>query len=581
MAWLALGASLFFASTSNASFLRSVLAGRAWSEPQTWVFGGAMLALLVSLHLLLLSLVLVRPLARPVLAVLVIATAFASFYMERFGIFLDPGMLRNVLKTDPAEAGELFAWGMVPHLLLHAGVPLLVLSRLRPRRQTLQRAAIGRLLMLLGSAAVLAASLLLVFQDFSALMRNHKELRYLITPANYLYSTARVLADDTRAAGAVRLQVGLDARPGAAWKERGKPVLFVVVVGETARAANWGLNGYARQTTPQLAALDVLNFRDVTACGTNTETSLPCMFSAIGRRHYDETRIRSSESLLHVLDRAGFEVQWLDNQSGCKGVCRGLPQRQLGQDVAPELWPELCAEGRCLDEILLRGLDALARDARGNLVVVLHMLGNHGPAYHKRYPGDFRRFTPTCDTGELRKCSRQEIVNAYDNALLYTDDVLSQAIRLLQRNAPRFDTAMLYVSDHGESLGEKGLYLHGLPYAIAPDEQTKVPMVWWLSEGFRRDFGLDRGCLAAQAGRAWTHDNLFHTVLGLLQVETVAYERGLDISATCRRTGERVPHRLAQARPLGRPWPLKSQPETATPIRPAHLGCRGIRPADP
>ncbi len=531
---LALVASLFFALACNAAFLNGVVAGRSWSEPSTWVFGGAMLVLLTALHLVLLSLVLHRWIARPLLGVLIVVTAFATYYTQRFGVFLDPSMLRNVLHTDVAEAGELFGWGMLPHLLLYAGLPLLLLWRVRLARRRPLRAAVVRIATLIEAGVLLLGSLLLVFQDFSALMRNQKELRYLITPANFLYSGARVLAADTREVRQVRAVVGADARRAASWDTRTRPALFVIAIGETARAANWGLSGYGRQTTPELAALDVLNFGDVSACGTNTETSLPCLFSAIGRRDYDEHRIRTSESLLHVLERAGFEVLWRDNQSGCKGACDGLPQEQLDAS----LLPDLCADGRCLDDALLSGLDTVARDAQGNLVVVLHMLGNHGPAYYKRYPASFRRFTPTCDTGELRKCSRQEIVNAYDNALLYTDHVLAKTIAFLKERASRFDTAMLYVSDHGESLGENGLYLHGVPYAIAPEVQTRVPMVWWLSSGFTRSFDLDRDCLAGQTAKPWAHDHLFHSVLGLLQVRTSAYDPKFDISADCRRASQ-------------------------------------------
>ncbi len=528
---LALCASLFFAFACNAAFLRGVLAGRSGSELSSWVFSAAMLVLLTTVHLLLLLLVLHRWVARPLLSVLIVATAFATYYMQHFSVFLDPSMLRNVLRTDVAEASELFGWGMLPHLLLYAALPLLLLWRVRVAQRPLWRALAVRGFALVAAAALLNASVLLVFQDFSALMRNQKELRYLITPANYLYSSARVLVSDTHQATKPRVVVGADARRAPSWATRTRPALFVIMVGETARAANWGLNGYARQTTPELAALDVLNFPDVTACGTNTETSLPCMFSAIGRRDYDEDRIRGSESLLHVLNRAGFQVLWRDNQSGCKGVCEGLPQHQID----PAQLPELCAEGRCLDDALLHGLDTVARDAQGNLVLVLHMLGNHGPTYSKRHPAAFGRFTPACDTGELRKCSRQEIVNAYDNALLYTDHILARTIGFLKDSQPRFDTALLYVSDHGESLGENGLYLHGLPFAIAPDEQTKVPMVWWLSDGFTRNFGLDRNCLAEQTRQPWGHDHLFHSVLGLLQVQTSVYEPKLDISAACRR----------------------------------------------
>ena len=326
-----------------------------------------------------------------------------------------------------------------------------------------------RLATIAGSAALLVGALLLVFQDFSAQMRNQKEVRYLITPANFIYSAVRVSVDSTHEAQAARSPIGVDARLDASWTARTKPALLVLAIGETARAADWGLN------------------------------------APIGRRDYDERRIRTSESLLHVLHRAGFQVLWRDNQSGCKGVCEGLATEQLDNAKLPE-W---CDGGRCLDEALPQGLDTVARDGKGNLVVVLHMLGNHGPAYFKRYPQAFRRYTPTCDTGDLKQCPREQIVNAYDNALLY--------------------------SDHGESLGEKGLYLHGVPFAIAPDEQTKVPMTWWLSPGYTASFGLDTACLKREAARARTHDNLFHTTMGLLQVQSREYEPALDITRACRR----------------------------------------------
>ena len=524
-------AGLFFALGANTPFLSAVLAGRDPWLPASWTFTLAMLVALAAVHVLLLSLVVARPLAKPLLALLIVATAFATYYMQRFGIYLDPTMLRNVLKTDPAEAGELFGWGMLPHLLLFAGLPLLVLWRVQLDRQPWVRAMAWRLATIAGSAALLVGALLLVFQDFSAQMRNQKEVRYLITPANFIYSAVRVSVDSTHEAQAARSPTGLDARLDASWTARTKPALLVLAIGETARAANWGLNGYARQTTPQLAQRDVINFPDVTACGTNTETSLPCMFAPIGRRDYDERRIRTSESLLHVLHRAGFQVLWRDNQSGCKGVCEGLATEQLDNAKLPE-W---CDGGRCLDEALPQGLDTVARDGKGNLVVVLHMLGNHGPAYFKRYPQAFRRYTPTCDTGDLKQCPREQIVNAYDNALLYTDHVLVKTIDFLESQSKRYDTALVYVSDHGESLGEKGLYLHGVPFAIAPDEQTKVPMTWWLSPGYTASFGLDTACLKREAARARTHDNLFHTTMGLLQVQSREYEPTLDITRACRR----------------------------------------------
>ncbi|OYZ83371.1 MAG: hypothetical protein B7Y03_09585 [Polaromonas sp. 24-62-144] len=327
-----------------------------------------------------------------------------------------------------------------------------------------------------------------------------------------------------------KIPVAADAHLGASWSGRTKPVMFVMVVGETARAQNFSLNGYARNTNPLLSKLDVINFSHATACGTSTEVSLPCMFSSFGRANYDEEKILSHESVLHVLARAGFKVLWRDNQSGCKGVCEGLAVDQLDKAGIEAL----CAEGQCFDEVLLSGMEGIARDATGNLFVVMHQLGSHGPAYFKRYPAAFKQFSPACENEDLRNCTVAEIVNAYDNSLLYTDFFLSKVIDFLTRSETKYDTAMLYVSDHGESLGDKGLYLHGMPYSIAPDVQKQVPFLVWLSPGFRRSFGIDEACLRSRANEAVSHDNLFYSILGALDIQTTAYRRALDIFAPCR-----------------------------------------------
>ena len=530
-------ASLFWALACNRLFLGAALKERVFSEPATWGFAAALLVMLAALHFLLLSLVSTRHTVKPLLVVLIVGTAFATYFMQTFGVYLDPTMLRNVLRTDVAEARELFSWSLLPHLLLYAVLPLLLLWRVRLVKRPLLRAAGVRLASVIGAAALLVGALMLIFQPFASMMRNQKDMRYLATPANFLWSIGAVVAQQAKGAARPRQAIGPDARPGPAMAARTRPLLVVLVVGETVRAANWGLNGYARQTTPELAALagtsTLLNFPDVTACGTNTEVSLPCMFAPVGRRDYDEGAIRGSESLLHVLARAGVAVHWRDNQSGCKGVCEGLPQEEV-LTLNP---PSLCAEGRCLDEALLAGLDTQLAAAQGTQFLVLHMLGNHGPSYFRRYPPAYARFQPACNHDDLQKCSQQEIVNAYDNALLYTDHVLGRLVAQLQAAAPGLDSAMLYVSDHGESLGENNLYLHGLPYAIAPDLQKRVPMVLWLSVGAPQALGLDLPCLQRRATRPAAHDHLFHTVLGLLAVKTALYDPAWDLAQGCRAGG--------------------------------------------
>lgn len=528
---LLLAVLLFFVFTSNAPFWKAILADRSVAEMASWGYALAVGTGITALQFIVFGLFLNRWTAKPLLGLLIVSSAFASFYMDKFGIYLNPEMLRNVLRTDVAEARELFTLDLLPHLLLFAALPLAGLQRLRLRRRSLGRGVLIRSGTILLAALVGAGALSLVFKDFAAQMRNHKEIRYLITPTNAVYSLSRVLAKDAKAAPRAKRPIGTDAVLAPSWEQRDKPVLFVLVVGETVRAANWGLSGHSpHATTPELAQRDVINFADVDSCGTNTEVSVPCLFSMQGRRHYDEDAIRGSESLLHVLQHAGLKVVWRDNQSGCKGVCDGLEV----QRPDPAASPDLCDGDRCLDEALLQGAEGLLRDTHGNLVLVLHELGNHGPAYYKRYPAEFRRFTPTCDTDDLSRCSREQVANSYDNAVLYTDHVLARTIDMLKSQQAHYDTALLYVSDHGESIGEKGLFLHGMPYAIAPSEQTKVPLVMWFSPGYTKSFGLDLACLQQRARQPASHDNVFHSVLGLLDVRTAVRDPSLDLSASCR-----------------------------------------------
>ncbi len=525
---LILLSSAFFALACNALFWRSAMA----TNPGNVLFAVSLFALLMTAHALLLGLLVWRWNAKILLTVLFITTALAVHYMSSFNVYLDADMLRNVLATDRKESSELLTPALVLPLLGYGLLPTLLLWRVNVRRRSWARSLLWRGLFLLAVIVVGGAGTLASFQNISALMRNHREVRYLATPANYLIALKQNLASASPIKKQPKLPIGTDAKamPRAATS---KPRLLVLVVGETVRAQNWGLNGYARQTTPELAQTGAINFPDMHSCGTSTEVSLPCMFSPFGRHDYDEKNIRNHQSLLHVLEYAGISTLWRDNQSGCKGVCEGLPIERL--DDARQ--PDLCADGRCMDEILLDRLATQVRAKPGDRVVVLHQLGNHGPSYFQRYPEQFRQFSPTCDTPDLGKCSREQIVNAYDNAVRYTDHFLSRTIAAL-RGMEDYDTAMIYLSDHGESLGEKGLYLHGMPYAIAPAEQTRVPMLMWLSPGFASDRGLDLQCLRQRAGQRTDHDNLFPSVLGLMQVRTSVYDRSRDVFADCQGPGK-------------------------------------------
>jgi lipid A ethanolaminephosphotransferase len=380
------------------------------------------------------------------------------------------------------------------------------------------------------------------FQDLASTMRNHKSLRYMLNPFNTVYASGRLLVGQTTQARMSLQPIGEDAAVvslGAA----GAPPLIVLVVGETVRAANFGLAGYARDTTPQLRQLqtsgELTYFSNVRSCGTNTQVSVPCMFSHLGREAQAKNDI-PYENLLDVLQRAGMQVLWLDNQSGCKGVCDRVPNSNTVASTLDLKDPALCPGGECFDEVMLRALPerlaqlekaGAAGPASAGTVVVLHQMGNHGPAYYKRAPSGMKVFQPECRSNVLQDCPAQDIVNAYDNAVRYTDHLLSQTVRWL-KSQPR-PTAMMYVSDHGESLGEKGLYLHGMPYVMAPQEQTHVPMVMWLSKPLQSQLGWDSACWQKQVAEPISHDHLFHSVLTLAQVKTRWQKPEMDVFAAC------------------------------------------------
>ena len=518
-------------ATMNGAWWSAVGAGRDWSQPANWLFVAACFVALTLLHFALLAPLSNRWTVRPLLSLLVVVSAVSSYYMHEFAVILDPTMIQNVLRTDAHEAGDLLTPGMFAWVVALSALPLAMIWIVRLERVPPLRAFFTRTAAVAGALVLGVVAILPISRDITSFMRNQREARYLITPSNYLYGLAVNTLHVAKDAKAPRQPVGTDAKLMRVALVT-PPHVLVLVLGETARAQNFSLLGYARDTNPELEKLPVTAFSNVKSCGTSTEISVPCMFSPYGRADYDESRIRNSETLLDVLVRAGYRVRWIDNQSGCKGVCKGAGVEYEKIDAARA--PDLCRDGECYDEVLARRLEAELPEVRENTVFVLHMMGNHGPAYFHRYPAAFRRFVPDCATAELRDCSREQVVNAYDNAIGYTDHVLARVVGILNGSAGRLDSAMLYVSDHGESLGEKGLYLHGIPYAIAPDQQTHVPMVVWLSPAMTRSGDVSARCLQGKADSVLSHDNLFHSVLGLLDVSTSVYREERDIFDGCR-----------------------------------------------
>ena len=508
----------------NLGFWKRMVAAFDGNPFQVAAFGIAIFAL----TLLTLELFGPGPLQKPVAAALIVVAASASYFERNFGVLIDREMVRNIFETTVTESRHLMTLSAVVQIGLTGVLPAALVFWPRVRRvgmwHQLWRWPLGVVL----SFAVLGGALFSDFKAFSAVLRERKEVMLSYQPGASIGAVARYAKQQLRNSNRVVQPYGTDARPGPRLAAADRPVLLVLFAGETLRAQNFGLNGYARNTTPGLAARDVINFPDVSACGTSTAVSLPCMFSALPQDRYSRERFLSQENLLDVLVRAGFDVTWIDNNTGDQGIAR----RTGVTKIDPKANPAFCA-GECTDEVFLPIIEEAAATITRNTVLVLHMIGNHGPAYYLRYAPERAQFQPECRTAQFADCSVESIVNAYDNAVLETDFVLSQTIDILA-GAERVLPAMLFLSDHGESLGEGGLFLHAAPRFMAPEGQIKVPMVMWLDEGFRRAMALDADCLTSAAMAPASHDNLYHSVLGLLDVATDTRDPALDRTATCR-----------------------------------------------
>lgn len=528
--WIALALAVYFSALLNGPLWQAILATQQ-SVPtgEKTLFITASLLGITAFQAGLISLLNWGRLTKPMAALLVLITVSAHYFLVRYGVLYDVTMLRNILETNPQEAGELLTLGFGLHHLVYSVPALFFLALIKVRKTSMIRTVLIKTLVVIGILILCITSIAVSYKNFSSSMRNHKSVRHMILPASPVISLIRTsFAAETKYP---TTKIALDPEAKTLMDRSAKPLLLVLVVGESLRAQNWGLSGYTRQTTPLLTKRDkntLFNFPYATSCGTNTEVSVPCMFSVFGRQNYDETKIRQTESILELLDQVGIKTTWVDNQSGCKGVCLKISNFQTQDLIDPKTSPD-----NTLDGIFLQILPKTFQANLGSQVIAMHMLGNHGPAYSKRYPSAFEKFTPACKSNELGSCSRESIVNAYDNIILYTDHILNGLIQQLEA-IKTHNVGLIYIADHGESLGEKGIYLHGLPYAIAPEEQTRVPFMLWLPEQTQKRLKISNSCLQSKVKNPTHHDYLSHTLLGLFQVQSRVINPQLDLLRDCR-----------------------------------------------
>jgi lipid A ethanolaminephosphotransferase len=516
---------IFILATANATFWGH--ATRIFmGDPLALVtFGAAILLLMFALSVAFTQ----RWLVKPYLIFLLFAAAGASHFLETYGIIVDREMIQNVASTTSNEAKHLLTFDLLGDMVLFAVLPSLLVILAPLKREgfwgkTLRNTGIGVV-----SFAACVGLLLTDYAQFASIFREQKELMASFQPGAPITGAIRYAKLMMHTRNIVVVPYGTDAQAGPRLAAADKPVVMVIVLGETSRAQNWSLGGYARPTNPELATRDITYFSDVSSCGTSTAISVPCIFSGYGRDGYSLTAALSRENLMDVLGHAGFQTLWLDNNTGSQHVAVRMGEENLSVGTDGDI----CPTGECDDRILLRRLAAELPKITENTVIVLHTIGSHGPSYYLRYAQDRVPFTPTCDTGELGKCTSEEIVNTYDDTVAFTDWTVAQIIDMLGAD-DRMIPMMIYASDHGESLGENGLYLHAAPYFMAPVEQTQVPMVSWISPAAEAALGVTRACLDRQAGADLSHDNIFHTVLGLLDITTTARDPAFDLTAGCR-----------------------------------------------
>jgi lipid A ethanolaminephosphotransferase len=469
-------------------------------------------------------------------AIAIVVASILGYYSFFLGTLFDKTMFANILGTHPSETLELIGVRMLSWIALVGVLPAVFITMCRMKVSNSWLGETGRSAALLVLPLVAAAiAVFPQFQSFASAGRNKSITFHTVAPINLLAAAVSHVATQ-RAANVVRDPVGTDAKIRY---ELEKPRLVVFVLGETARAQNQALNGYSRPTNDRMIAEHVINFPYTESCGTATAMSVPCLFSGFTREEFSLSKAASRETLIDVISRAGMKILWRENDGGCKGVCdRGA----IVEDVTNSDDPRFCTEkGNCFDAILLDGLEERLKAETKSIFVVLHIKGSHGPAYFKRYPKEFERFTPACKSNELSSCSSESLKNAYDNTIVYTDHILGEVVSMLKRLSPQFATSMLYASDHGESLGERGLYLHGLPYAVAPEEQTRVPMFAWFSPQFLELERWSEGCVRRQSEPGKKHDHIYSTLLGLLDISTDQYKPELDIFSACEREAQSAP----------------------------------------
>jgi len=508
--------SIFIVLFDNFSFFHHVLEVYPFNLENS-AFLLSLGVLLYALIVILLTIVSSRYILKPVIIVSLILASLIAYFMQSYNIVIDKTMIENTLQTDIHESMDLFSLKLLVYLGLLGLLPSYLIYRTPIVHRTFKTELLSRIKLILIHLLVIVLLLFGFSKFYTSFFREHKVLRLYTNPVTAIYNLVSYSYDQLKDKNIPMQKIGLDA---VQIKDDTKRKIVIMVVGEAARSDHFSLNNYSKKTNPLLEKEDIINFSKMYSCGTTTAVSVPCMFSVYDRDEYDSQKGHNTYNVLDILSHAGIEILWRDNNSDSKGVALRVPYKNYRTAKLNTV-----CDTECRDIGMIKGLKKVIAKNNKDILIVLHQMGNHGPAYYKRYPEAFKKFTPECKTNQLEACTREEINNAYDNAILYTDYFLSNVISFLKGYEDKAQTTMIYMADHGESLGENGLYLHGLPYFIAPDHQKHVGSVMW----FGKNSPIDKKKIKKISDQPYSQDNLFSTLLGLFDVRTKVYKKKMDI----------------------------------------------------
>jgi lipid A ethanolaminephosphotransferase len=513
--------SLFFVLFENFVFIK-----KSYEEFHNIFF---LIGLGVLLYVVISSLLLFvsnRYIIKPFLIVLFLTSSVAAYYMQIYGTIINDKMIQNIFETDCKEVYDLLSVRLFLYLLFLGALPAFFVYKVQIVKTSIKKELLSRLKLLIINIVLIPILYVALSKYWVSFFRMHKSLRMYTNPTYYIYSLGKYINEKYFTKPMKFKHIGMDAKLA----EKGKTKLVIFVLGEAARYDHFSLNGYNRDTNHNLESIKkLINFPDVHSCGTETAVSVPCMFSPYNRSNYSDKKAKHTDSVIDIIARAGVNVLWRENNSNSKGVAVRIKNYE---DFTHAHIKPYCNNFECYDEVLLYNLQKWIDEHNNSkpIFIVLHQKGSHGPAYYKRYPKKYEKYRPVCKSNQLQECKRTEVVNAYDNTILYTDKFLSEVIEFLKKNSKNYRVAMYYMADHGESLGENGIYLHGLPYFIAPDVQKHPASVAWFGE----NFDINISCVEKLSKNAYTQDNLFSTLLGLVDVKTKVYNPKMDIFYKCR-----------------------------------------------